>query len=482
MYLAPALGRQQVFARTVDRLTLAETVRQISFSQQGDFASPLVVDSHRARTRQTHDSQYTRGALGWRETQGNTGYLDLLLTGGQSGSAGAAAAINAGVVIPQTIITAAAPLAGSLLMFNGGSMPHQLGHGPTSATTALNAGQIASLADARAGTNPIFAREDLSLGAGEVIAGPWGYGGASKLVVAAIGHGSSSFSEIFGSAGVDAQPWQNAQAMVARLAVLAAGLGLTPRIAGFILNGHESNAADSIAAWKARLAVLRDKLDALAATISQTMRIPLVLCQVGAPDEATGLATGPCLGSEEYARENRDHSLLLPMYFTDQGDYATVHYNAAGHRLIGEKAGHLILDHMHGGSVHLHVVSALRSGQRVTLTMSEPVVIDAYGVTDPGQAGIAYKDNSGAVVIDRVTASGASITLDLATVPTGTGETVSIACDNAKNYPADGYYGLGRSFGQRSCVRAAEVRHWSQTSGRPLYDWAAHRRIPVTVS
>ena len=480
-YLATALGRQQVFVREVDRLTLAETTRQISFAQMGDLSAPLVVGPDRARVRQAVDDVYTRGAVGWRSPMAATGTLQIIVTTGQSNSVGATAAINGGVTIPQTLITTQVPLPAGLVMFNGGDMPHQDGHRPTSRTTAISAGQITSLTDAYTGANAGFLREGMGIGAGEVLAGPWGYCGATRVLVCAAGHGSSDFTQIIGSAGVDAVPWQNLQAMVARAAILAAGLGLTPQLAGVILNGHEANEADSIATWKARLGVLRDKVDALAATLAQVNRVPLILCQVGAPVPSTGIVSNVSLGSEEYARENRGHTLLLPQYWTEQGDYATVHYAAPSHRMLGEAAGHLLADHMYGGAIHLHMVSASRSGTRVTVEMSEPVIIDRHAVADPGQAGIVYRDARGAVAVTRVTAEGAQLLLDLAAVPSGTGEQVSIACDNAKLYVADAYYGLGRRFGQRSCVRGKHIRHWSQTTGRPFYSWAAHQRASVTI-
>lgn len=478
VFLDTALGHQQVFARTVDPDTLETLTEQITFSQQGDLSAPWLVDSGLIRASSDHDSVYERGAVGFRRKLAAAGKLRLLIVHGQSNAVGATSGIAASV--PAEVITTQPPFPGRLLMFNGGVMPHQDGVDSDSRETPIASTQYGSVVDAQEGVGSVL-RESLSVGASEVLAGPWGFDG--PVLVFNCGHGASGFYDLVEDEfGVKQVPWENIETLVAAAESYAAAQTLDLEIVGVIYNQGESDLGKSDATWADMMSSLRTRTDDLAVSIGQTTPIPLLLCQVGLPRLGTGLASPATVGSEIAAR-TLPNTFCAPIYFADIGDFATVHYPSTEHRLIGEYCGKIIADIWHGVErKHLHAVSAVRLGRTVQVTMSETIAIDRFGVIDPGNAGISYSDSSGAIGISGLRALGDTLQITLLAQPSGTDEVLSIACDNAKNYPAEsGYYGLGRRYGQRSCIRATAPRGWSQTTARPFWEWAAHQRIDVTV-
>ncbi|WP_299165781.1 hypothetical protein [uncultured Tateyamaria sp.] len=482
-----ALGHQQVFVREVTP-NFETVLRQITFSQIGDVTGLHMVTPHMIAVTSANDPLYQRGALRWRNATVSDGYLRLGVAIGQSGMAAATDAISASVDVDDTVISDQASMPGRLLMFNGGVMPHQGGHGSPAATTPIDPAQLDSLVDAVAGTNAVTSREDASLAAIETMAGPMGFEGSTWLV-ANLAHGSQEFEELVETPAQElAVPWQNLQAAVARAKVLAEAMGLELRIDVFMWDQGQSNHPDTVAEYKAHLAQLRVRIDELKAISGQTSDIPLVIAQIGAPVRATGQASGPCLAAGEYVRENPHNAALVPKYWLPVGDYASVHEPPLGHLLFGGKVGNVALDMLHGGYRHLHGVGASRTGRRVTVQMSEAIQLNDHLVTDPGNYGVTYADSTGAVSIASVTAQGDQLIVDLAADPSGASEVLSIGCDNADLYAAADdpgldadAWGLGRAHGQRSCIMAAALKHFHHATGGLLPDVAEHQRIDVTV-
>ena len=122
-----------------------------------------------------------------------------------------------------------------------------------------------------------------------------------------------------------------------------------------------------------------------------------------------------------------------------------------------------------------HVVSASRSGAVVTLrfhTPSGPLVIDTVNVTDPGNFGIRYVDDSGLATIQSARLLGNNIVeVTLSAVPDGANPYIGIA--DIGTVGAAG----GPVTGPRACLRDSSPD--LDAYGRPLYNWACHQRINV---
>ncbi|MBX6689006.1 hypothetical protein I8746_05265 [Pseudomonas sp. USTB-Z] len=122
-----------------------------------------------------------------------------------------------------------------------------------------------------------------------------------------------------------------------------------------------------------------------------------------------------------------------------------------------------------------HVVSATRSGTVVTLrfhTPSGPLAIDTVNVTDPGNLGIRYVDDSGVATIQGVRLLGNNtVEVILSAVPTGTNAFIGIA--DIGTVGAAG----GPVTGPRACLRDSSPD--LDAYGQPLYNWACHQRVSV---
>ena len=120
-----------------------------------------------------------------------------------------------------------------------------------------------------------------------------------------------------------------------------------------------------------------------------------------------------------------------------------------------------------------HVVSGSRSGAVVTLqfhTPSGPLTIDTVNVSDPGNLGIRYVDDSGVATIQSVRLLGNNtVAVTLSAVPTGANPYIGIA--DVGTVGAAG----GPVTGPRACLRDSSPD--LDAYGRPLYNWACHQRI-----
>ncbi|QLJ16286.1 hypothetical protein H0H12_10315 [Pseudomonas putida] len=122
-----------------------------------------------------------------------------------------------------------------------------------------------------------------------------------------------------------------------------------------------------------------------------------------------------------------------------------------------------------------HAVSATRSGAVVTLrfhTPSGPLAIDTVNVTDPGNLGIRYVDDSGVASIQGVRLLGNNtVEVTLSAVPSGANPYIGIA-----DIGTAGSAG-GPVTGPRACLRDSSPD--LDAYGQPIYNWACHQRINV---
>ncbi|MDF3928505.1 hypothetical protein [Pseudomonas putida] len=122
-----------------------------------------------------------------------------------------------------------------------------------------------------------------------------------------------------------------------------------------------------------------------------------------------------------------------------------------------------------------HCISAVRSGQKVTLrfhTPFGPLVVDKTNVTDPGNLGIRWIDSTSSATVASVALLGGNVVeLTLSALPTGTSQQVGIGDLGTVGEPA------GPTTGARTCLRDSSPD--LDGYGQPLFNWACHQRIAV---
>lgn len=226
-------------------------------------------------------------------------------------------------------------------------------------------------------------------------------------------------------------------------------------------------------------------------------------CRALTPDVSKmGLTSNVTLGSFEYALEDDANCGCYVQYdlLSDEA-VGTGHWSPPVQHLFGgEKAGWTLLSMLAGDDdnrLPLYVVSAEReiSSTIVRATLSKAATLDETLVTDPGAYGFSYDNEDGDVPfrdppLATFSQDGTELELTLAADPTGEDETLNVACDNGTvfedysvaTYPyTAGTYGNGAKVGSRSNLRTQAQVGYSLWSGRPFYEYAAARRVPVNV-
>jgi len=149
-------------------------------------------------------------------------------------------------------------------------------------------------------------------------------------------------------------------------------------------------------------------------------------------------------------------------------------------------------------------VARVKGNLNVAVTFSEACEFSSELIGNPGQYGLKYTGGGTEVAISAFAWSGATLTLTLASEPTGA-EVLSYACDNATlfepivstNSPfgpvsgglaSGGYpwtqpgYGLGNQTGQRGSIRGTAIPGYCVQTGRPLYRYANQQKATVDVT
>ncbi|CAM8673033.1 hypothetical protein [Sphingobium cupriresistens] len=477
-----ALGRKQVAVYDVAPGTMMATRRVISLSQQMDLEALAVVAPGMLRVKGL-DPLYPIGVVTWRPlstTALTPQFLDIIIKMGQSNAGGFDGDGLGGTT--NSKFTLLPPLPGTCLTFNGGPHPHQTAGGSNDSGTPMTPDRYTSFIDMAVGE-----REGQGLGAAEAYA--LAMGQASKVLLINQSFSGTSFTNLVGaSTGSDAQAWTDLRAMISAAVSLAAALGMTARIRGIIWNQGENNDADTVAQYMARLDIFGAKTDALKDLTGQTDPIPKILCQpASTKDLNSGLPQPAALAMGNWAAIAANNAVAVPLYWGTTNDVPTVHHLAQTHRHIDELTGNILWEAATYGRFRLpRVLSARRVGRKVTAIMSEPVTVDADGVTDPGNYGISYRDSTDARGVSGVQVDGNIITFLVSSTATGVGEVMSIGCHGAKVYSdvvtsTPNRNGIGRQYGLRSCIRSLRF-FGSHTTGRPLFLWAQQQELSVTVS
>lgn len=272
-------------------------------------------------------------------------------------------------------------------------------------------------------------------------------------------------------------PYANLITAVTNAKAEADRLGLSYRVpfVDWIQGEHDSNRAAGI--YLAALLQLQTDYDVDIRGISgQPQLVPLLLDQIS---NWTMYSTATSF----VPLEQLQAALTYPTRFYCAGPKYWLPTNSDGVHLTAESSMRLGAMHARaaqaiiaGGSWKpTHAVSATRSGAVVTLrfhTPSGPLSIDTVNVTDPGNLGIRYVDDSGVATIQSVRLLGNNtIEVTLGAVPAGANPYIGIA--DIGTVGAAG----GPGTGPRACLRDSNPD--LDAYGQPVYNWACHQRVIV---
>lgn len=272
-------------------------------------------------------------------------------------------------------------------------------------------------------------------------------------------------------------PYTNSITAVAAAKAEATRLGQGYRVpfVDWIQGENDSNRAAGV--YLAALLQLQTDYDTDIRAISvQPEVVPLLLDQIS---NWTMYGTA----SSFVPLEQLQAALAYPSRFYCAGPKYWLQTNTDGIHLTTENSMRLGVMHARAAQAIIdgvswkptHVVSASRAGAVVTLrfhTPSGPLTIDTVNVSDPGNLGIRYVDDSGVATIQSVRLLGDNtVEVTLSAVPTGANPYIGIA--DIGGVGAAG----GPVTGPRACLRDSSPD--LDAYGRPIYNWACHQRINV---
>lgn len=262
----------------------------------------------------------------------------------------------------------------------------------------------------------------------------------------------------------------NAKAEANRL-----GYGYRVPFVDWIQGENDANRAQGV--YLAALLQLQTDYDTDIRAISgQPQTVPLLLDQIS---NWTMYSTATSF----VPLEQLQAALTYPTRFYCAGPKYWLQTNTDGIHLAAENSMRLGVMHERAAQAIIdghswkptHAVSATRSGAVVTLrfhTPSGPLTIDTVNVTDPGNLGIRYVDDSGVATIQSVRLIGNNtIEVTLSSVPAGANPYIGIA--DIGTVGAAG----GPVTGPRACLRDSSTD--LDGYGQPVYNWACHQRISV---
>jgi len=288
-------------------------------------------------------------------------------------------------------------------------------------------------------------------------------------------HGRSGYAIAALSKGT--LPYTNSITAVTYAKAEATRLGYGYRVpfVDWIQGENDANRASGV--YLAALLQLQTDYDTDIRAISgQPQAVPLLLDQIS---NWTMYSTATSF----VPLEQLQAALSYPSRFYCAGPKYWLQTNTDGIHLTAENSMRLGVMHDRAAQAIIdgvswkptHAVSATRVGAVVTLrfhTPSGPLAIDTVNVTDPGNLGIRYVDDSGVAAILSIRLLGNNtIEVTLSAVPNGANPYIGIA-----DIGIVGAAG-GPVAGPRACLRdsSADLDGY----GRPVYNWACHQRIAV---
>jgi hypothetical protein len=285
-----------------------------------------------------------------------------------------------------------------------------------------------------------------------------------------------SIAEI--SRGTTFYGWNLSQITAIRGYALAAGKTFRAK-ALCLIHGEADTAFSSATYLNDVLTLLANFNTDVAAITGQTEEIKLLICQQNSWTKNPATQPGADVPMAQYliAVQNPTKvAFTTPKYHLPYGD--GVHLTAAGERWLGEYYGkaydYFILRGYN--RLPLYPISATISGAVITATFnvpSAPIVFDTTLVSNPGNFGFEYFDNSGAPpAISNVAISGNTVIVTLASVPTGSARRFRYA------YTGTSGANAGATTGPRGNLRDSDP--YPSLYGNTLYNWCPAFNIAIT--
>lgn len=383
------------------------------------------------------------------------------------------------------------PLPATLLRFNGGVIPHQLGYDATHVAVPIDAAQIASFVPLRAGDNTNgLDRETYFPALAAHLNGPEGFDGEHYILAGTFGFGGRTFEELALDGGVVQQPYQNLLDAVQAAQTLCTNQNLDLEVVLFWDQG-EADANDNPDQVRDSLVALRaDALTRIGAITGQTALKMFISQTIASQGSAAGPAL-PAFGQSLAGLANSDIHLLPASYFADPdedpfrvvGSTAVIHHTATAGQTLGALFGTAMASVLTGGNdPALRVQSATYTGSQITLTWNHSdVVIDRDTIQNLGVSlGLKHLNMNGPTrQIERVyMTSGSTTVIQLNfDVPAGADEEVSVG---NSDITTGGNWCFGYARGPRSAFRRRDPIGYSRMSGEPLFVFAEIQEITAT--
>lgn len=197
-----------------------------------------------------------------------------------------------------------------------------------------------------------------------------------------------------------------------------------------------------------------------------TRLIPMFHTQAGYPGFAAN--DGAILALAEHVANPTKSIMVGPRYFLTYPD--GVHFNSASSQRLGEYYGKAYYSQCISGVQWqpLRPSSVVRSGATITITFTGNVgqlVLDTTNVTDPGNFGFSYTDDTATASVIRVVVQGSNqVVVTLNTTPTGANKKV--------RYGYNGATEAGYNTGKRGCLRDSDPE--LSPNGNSLVNWCVY--------
>jgi len=266
-------------------------------------------------------------------------------------------------------------------------------------------------------------------------------------------------------------------AMTAAQAVYSdsASLGLAHRVPYIDMIQGEADRTAAPGAYTTALLQLQSDFDAdVRAITGQAGIIPMLLDQISNWTSYNIATSNVPLEQLEMARQYPQRAVCAgPKYWIQTGPDGT-HQPSIGSRQNGAMHARAAAAILAGIAWYpTHCIAAARVANVVTLRFYTPhgrLVADTVSVSDPGNLGIRWVDdtNSASVSSVRVNLDN-TVTITLSGTPTGANGYIGIADIGVPGA------GGGPFTGPRACLRDSSTDKCGD--GLPLYNWACHQRI-----
>lgn len=273
------------------------------------------------------------------------------------------------------------------------------------------------------------------------------------------------------------QIYTNMLVALEKAKVLAAARGLKIIVDAVVCKHGESGASDP--AYKSYLQEWRSDIEAdVKAVTGQVAGVHFIFSQ---PSSFTVTNPEAALAMLELHNEDERFHLACPDYCVGSAGYHIdyLHMVGPGYAHLGAYYAQAWMQALWGASGRnkvLQMTSASRTGSQVIVLFDVPVAplqLDTVSVAEAQNFGFRFYDSNGEIPIESVSLSGdgVSVTVQLASIPSGTEERVEYALTPQSNPRTLEAIPRGNL-----CDSSLAI---SIHDNRPLKNWAVHQRISL---